>query len=434
MEDNKRIMMNDHLKSQLKTHPTIPYDLIINGKIYHPQEYVGAGSKGVVWFAKGDSDGDYAIKFAISEDYEDRSYLQEASLARKLIGYTRFASFIDVGTTNIHLPDNSDITLVCFIEEWVEGPTLDEFLTCGNVTVGFLKGFIGMMCEALNILKVKGLCHDDLRPSNIKIAPPKPGILNIYEMEVKIIDTGSLKKIERFKKDTSDHQWFVMHIVCIRNYIYKKKNLTRADKYFLKDIIPLLNRMLDEDPHIALIDPKKIIEQFELTWMESNFPKMKEGSKLHGPFHYISAETIKSDQLLVELFAESCPWKNDVCSPDPLVLTGPRGCGKSTIFRRLSLKGMLYKGIEEIQTSPIVGFYISCSCDLKNRVNWIRNDNLARRFRGEIIHYFNLLISREIVNTLKYIAIRLDRELLFGFGKHEEERFYQYIIEKTDDY
>lgn len=151
---------------------------------------------------------------------------------------------------------------------------------------------------------------------------------------------------------------------------------------------------------------------------------------LQEPFHYISAETIRSDKLLVDLFAESCPWKNDVCSPDPLVLAGPRGCGKSTIFRRLSLKGLLYKDIKEVTDSQIAGFYISCGTDLKNRVNWIKNENLARKFHGEIIHYFNLLLTREIVHTLNIIAMRDDRENLFGFGKSEEERFYKFIVAK----
>jgi hypothetical protein len=251
-----------------------------------------------------------------------------------------------------------------------------------------------------------------------------------HETEVKIIDTGSLRRAPS-EKEIDDHRLFVQHIIEIRNAIYTRKRLSLADKVFLEKIIPLLNRMLDEEKAVALRDPHTIARQFESTWKECKFP-MKDGEeKLDDPFHYISAETISSDKLLVDLFAESCPWKNDVFSPDPLVLTGPRGCGKSTIFRRLSLKGMLCKGLKEIENSKIAGFYISCSTDLRNHLNWINNENLVRRFRGEVKHYFNLFVTKEIVSTFNIIALQKeDRETVFGFTPEKEKDLHNFIIEK----
>lgn len=427
-----RIQMDEETKNFLKSIENIPDPIVIREREYYPKEYAGAGFKGVVWKCKNEWGVDVAIKFTISEDYMGRSFLQEASLASKLIGYPRFAQFIDVDPIDISLPNGSKRTFVCFIEEWVPGPTLEEYLQSGQTVSGsFLVEYIKMMCEALYNLKFQELCHDDLRPGNIKIAPPKPGSLTEFETEVKVIDTGSLKHAPS-KKEIDDYQRFVLHIIDIRNTIYKRKKLSTSEKHFIEYVIPLLNKMIEEEKTIALIDFSKVVEQFESTWKEAKYPKAECEIKLYDPFHYISAETIHSDKLLVELFAESCPWKNDVCSPDPLVLTGPRGCGKSTIFRRMSLKGMLHKGVEEVTESQIAGFYISCSTDLKNRVNWIKNENLARRFYGEIIHYFNLLLTREIVHTLNIIAMRDDRESIFGFGKGEEERFYKFIIEKLD--
>lgn len=427
-----RIQMDEKTKSFLMSSEVIPDPIAIRGHEYYPKEYAGAGYKGVVWKCKNELGVDVAIKFTISEDYMDRSFLQEASLASKLIGYPRFAQFIDVGTIDISFPNGSKRTFVCFIEEWVEGLTLEEYLQSEQAVSGaFLVEYIKMMCEALNNLKFQNLCHDDLRPNNVKIAPPKPGSLTEFETEVKVIDTGSLKHAPS-KKEMDDHQWFVQHIIDIRNTIYERKKLSISERRFIQGIIPLLDKMIDEDKTVALTEPSKIAQQFESTWKEAKYPKAELEMRLQEPFHYISAETIRSDKLLVDLFAESCPWKNDVFSPDPLVLAGPRGCGKSTIFRRLSLKGLLCKDIKEVIDSQIVGFYISCGTDLKNRVNWIKNENLARRFRTEIIHYFNLLLTREIVHTLDIIAMRDDRGGLFGFGKSEEKRFYKFIVEKLN--
>jgi len=421
--------IDEKIKAFLKEGSCIEDSIVIKGKKYFKQSYAGSGYKGVVWKFIDEYGSEVAIKFAITEEYETRSFLNEATLASKLKFYPRFAQFLDAERKKIKMPDNSEVEFICFIEEWVDGCTLEEYISRKKVTAIFLIGYIDMMCDALNILKYQELIHDDLHPGNVKIAPPKKGSLTKWDSEIKIIDTGSLKRPPT-KKEKDDHLWFVHHIIQIRNAINRRKSLSLAEKKFIQKIIPLLQKMIEEDPSIALIDPEIIARQFNSAWKESKIPSDSQNSKLQYPFYFISAETIQSDKLLVDLFAESCPWKNDVCSPDPLVLTGPRGCGKSTIFRRLSLKGMLYKGVDEVNNSPIAGFYLSCSTELKNRINWIQNDNLAKRFRNEIIHYFNLLLIREVVHTLIIITKLDDRDSCFGFGELEERKLYEFLIKK----
>ena len=90
------------------------------------------------------------------------------------------------------------------------------------------------------------------------------------------------------------------------------------------------------------------------------------------------------------------------------------------VFRRLSLKALLCKSPNEIHASQIAGFYVSCSSDLRNRLGWLKSEQAANRFRNEVIHYFNLLVAREIVQTMAAVAIREDRQTLFGFGVAEE--------------
>jgi hypothetical protein len=96
----------------------------------------------------------------------------------------------------------------------------------------------------------------------------------------------------------------------------------------------------------------------------------------------------------------------------------------------MSLKGMLIKGAEEVNGSSIAGFYISCTTDLRNHINWIKSANLARKFRGEILHYFNLLVTREVVATFIIIALRQDKENLFGFSSTVEKKFYKFLVNK----
>src|SRR5205814_780654 len=155
---------------------------------------------------------------------------------------------------------------------------------------------------------------------------------------------------------------------------------------------------------------------FELHSTRAASPRLPQTFTLQSPFEYISAEHIADDRLLVEIFAESCPWLDKVAGPDPVMVTGPRGCGKSTIFRWLSLKAHLHKPSAELSSFRIAGFYVSCSSDLQNRLSWIKTPGLSERFRKEIVHYFNLLVAREIVITLAHIWDRQDREDYWGLG------------------
>jgi hypothetical protein len=181
-----------------------------------------------------------------------------------------------------------------------------------------------------------------------------------------------------------------------------------------------------------LRDPGKVLSQFESAWRRSQNPPTEQEIRLVDPFDYITAEHIVSDKLIVDLFAESCPWFKEVSSPNPVLLTGPRGCGKSIVFRRLSLKALLHKGTEDIIKSQIAGFYISCSADLRNRLAWLATESAVQRFRKEIVHYFNLLVAREIAQTLVIIGQRNDREELFGFGREEESKFHNLLMKELD--
>ena len=269
------------------------------------------------------------------------------------------------------------------------------------------------------------------------IASPKKGLLT-YDLTVKIIDMGSLKPYGApLTKDRDDHGWFVEHIIFLHNRMLldsnsKRKSLSSVEKRFLKEIQPLIHSMVEEDKQIALRDPLQITSQFDQAHVRSRNPNKDAILRLEDPFDYISAEHIASDELLVKLFAESCPWAKEVTSPNPILLTGPRGCGKSMLFRRLSLKAMLYKPQKEIMNSQIAGFYISCSADFRNRFGCITSEAIVQKFQREVVHYFNLLLTRELILTLFAISKREDKESIFGLGDAQERNIYMFLISKLD--
>lgn len=188
--------MDESVRKKLMSSKIIPTSLELNGKEYFRCDEVNSGKKGVVWHFQDRLGKNFAIKFVSGTDYEEHSYEEEARLRIEFCDEFPefFSTFYDVGITKIK---GIDQPFVFFIEKWIEGRTLKEFLKCKSVNSSFLRAYIRSMGEALNALHAHNLSHNDLHPGNVKITQPRKGRLSQDIVEIKIIDTGNLKKFSR---------------------------------------------------------------------------------------------------------------------------------------------------------------------------------------------------------------------------------------------
>jgi hypothetical protein len=136
------------------------------------------------------------------------------------------------------------------------------------------------------------------------------------------------------------------------------------------------------------------------------------------PFDLPSAELIRSDRQLMALFSDEYPRLESCRSLSPIYLYGPRGCGKSTILRSLSLRAILEaeKPADEFRKSPFVGMYLSASQELRSRF-WLMGEDDFEKLEGHLVRYFNLLLIESLVDTLDAVyvfGLRSNPDITFG--------------------
>lgn len=431
----KRIIMTDEEKEFLSSSQNIGNEITINGALYTLESVISKeGFKSIIWKGLNTFNYPVVIKFATYLDYEERPFIAEINKASKLYEYPQFAQYYGA---EIKTFNEGKIKCVVFVERYVKGTDLFDYK---EVTVSFIINYIKNLCEILNILKENNLRHDDLHSRNVIIVPPKKGLIENSQSLV-VIDMGSLKdytdELKPIKKGFDDLKNFCVHIKELNNKLLfnkegQKKPLRIFERKFRNEVEKILDLILEEDEQRALQDPIKIYQEFLSAYNRCRINNIEEKIELHDPFDYISAEHISNDRLLIKLFAQSCPWLNEIKNPNPILLTGPRGCGKSMIFRWLSLRSLLLQSDDEIVNSEIAGFYVSCSAELRNRFSLFGNDLQAEYAKEEIIHYFNLLLCREVIFTLIQMSAHPKCFEIFNFSEKEENEIYNYLTEQLN--
>jgi energy-coupling factor transporter ATP-binding protein EcfA2 len=142
-------------------------------------------------------------------------------------------------------------------------------------------------------------------------------------------------------------------------------------------------------------DAREILERFERSFAHGTVRQ-----ELIHPFDFGNAEEVMDNSLLYSLAAKSFPWRDQIESSSHLLVVGPRGCGKTTVFRSMSFVCLADAGeIDNALSKPYLGLYVSCNKEFRQRFSAIDRQTLLAR-QDDIRHYFNLIVLREFSSVL----------------------------------
>lgn len=352
--------------------------------------------------------------FPVPDDLQATPGLAQATEVATLLDGRGFAGFVDAGIGHWGVERKP---MAAWVEEWVRGLPLDTVLTGQHrdFSCTHLQRLLLDLAEGLNALRSIGAVHTALNSRNVIFFRPHPSSLNptsyfrlVDLSQAQLLTGPSLSPDESASLVLDEDRAIVEILAQAHNTLIGGAGITPAQREWLWSIGEFLIQASADLDQGQSLEPKSLRDLAASRRGLAGRRVADAMTTLGDPFNFISAEHIASDELLYRIFADSCPWIDEVSRPNPSLLVGPRGCGKSTILRWLSIRTQLAgdRSHRRLDQLPVGAFYVSCTAEIQSRV--ARFDTLERALAAEdaLIHYLNLVILREVLSTLELMHAR----------------------------
>jgi serine/threonine protein kinase len=260
--------------------------------------------------------------------------------------------------------DDAGVDCVVLVSEFVEGGDLRDFIARnkGEVPVSFVVSFLSTMLNLFIEMKVRGVVHGDLHAGNI-LVQTRPDYDRLSPRHVfRVTDFGVAEATSdrRFRDDFDQLANILRRLLEEVSYtsasLKEKFEFNQLNDRFLARY--LTERDTTREPLAR--QPEALFQ--ELQEIEIEFDKHSgEGVQLLTPFDFLNCEQIGDDEsILRSLYSDRFLGLDDIRSRNNVVVTGPRGCGKSTVFKSLSLHHKCQVGEDAPVDTTFFGVYYRC--------------------------------------------------------------------------
>ncbi|HWG92176.1 MAG TPA: protein kinase [Candidatus Thermoplasmatota archaeon] len=361
---------------------------------------VGRGKIGVVYRAlQPDLDDEVAIKL-IPMDNLKAGWKAEIAKLVKLGGVPQVIQF-----RTHEVVEFDGVLYVAIISEFIRGSNLKEYAAehPGSITLSFVENLAEQVLRVFVAMAARGISHGDLHEGNVMIAVDDRHFEPDPVIKVGDFGIGGTHNVLKPKDDYSE-----LAAICLRlleRYVDPAALDDAQDRqnyeYFLGEFIT--KRLLERNPTVGdhVRDPRRLLTELRESRAAIQRKALEKPAKrLRTPFEYLSSEQIgDSFELLQRLYSSNFPGYEYILERTNTILTGPRGCGKTTIFRNLSLKAQLISGkVSASQPPDYIGIYYHCR-DLYFTFHFLK-ERATDAEREILTHYVNLALLREVLDTL----------------------------------
>tara|TARA_B100000315_G_scaffold187328_1_gene176943 strand:+ start:3340 stop:5988 length:2649 start_codon:yes stop_codon:yes gene_type:complete len=350
---------------------------------------VDSGRKGYVYQAhsKKVKDQSIAIKLTPSNKISDmegwKTELKKVSKLSLIGGVVHYHMH---GTADISHAHQTQLVLFTVWDYIPPGRNLEGYLSenKNNIRVSFLVSVIENILLVLHACKIKGVeQHGDLHSRNILIGEADDANLDpatlkprepVYVSDFGYGVTGGRVKP---KDDYSGLAQIAEEIILAIEF----KLLTSEDRHILMKVREIFGKILKEQIVSERVSPIEIIKQIRKITKSARLKAGSSDSRQRSSYTFESDSAKELDHLNVgqfqisemlgekwnwwnKLFVSNVPARSRILATDiPTVVTGPRGCGKTMLFRRLSQRLMIECGpLEgEFNDNKFVGFYVNAN-------------------------------------------------------------------------
>ena len=351
---------------------------IVDGK-YKLLDFVGSGKIGFVYRAEREDIPGVEVAVKLMFDHPKDGWETEIKKVHALNLVESVVHFHDLGTSQIRIGEK---TRVCQYTVWdyiAPGENLRDYLKRKRtIPTSFALAVVKRVLLVLDACQDKGVTrHGDLHAGNILIgnasASTRDGNLE-KRIPIFISDFGYGRSDgELSPKDDFNE---LMRIV---NLLLKRVDYSKAsasDRQIIRGIQSDLGKLLSEPRASERQDPLALLRLLasisktahvhkqsgvSTQQQDQGIVKMETGANI-GQFQV--AEMIGERwNWWRQLFVPSVPARSRILDLNiPTVVTGPRGCGKTMLFRRLSERLVVECGaVDERTSQEVVAFYVNAN-------------------------------------------------------------------------
>jgi serine/threonine protein kinase len=260
-------------------------------------------------------------------------------------------------------PENG-IDCVVLCSEYVRGVSLRSYFNAnkGGISVEFALAMLREVLEFLHLASQTAIQHRDLHAGNILVEDRSGSLTATYAFRITDFGVTSADSATVFRDDLEQFGTVLHHCLECIDYTH----LSPRDKFVFNvlkgEIVPTL---AEKDPtrNPLARNPAEIFKRLQT--LDREFQRQEQaqstGRHLTSPFDYLSCEQMgDSHGLLQVLYSDLFLGLPLIQSRNNLVLTGPRGCGKSTVFRSVSLRHRTNIDQDAPSTTAYVAVYYRC--------------------------------------------------------------------------